>query len=119
MRANDITLRQNLQYAERRMGRVRGGGGLGRELSVRYQVSGVKFHVFMHGPYNFSMKRKSRPKLGNKEKSTQKKKKYPLRGLPVVYRAPMESIASNDWKYMNNVPARIPGVEVCGVTRSV
>ncbi len=68
--------------------------------------------------YNFSMKRKSRPKLGNKKKST-KKKKYPLRGFPVVYRAPMESIASNDWESMSNVPARIPGVEVCGVTRSV
>lgn len=56
------------------------------------------------------MKSKPPPKPSNKKKSTQEKK-YPLRGKSVVYRAPMESVASNDWESMNNAPARIPGID--------
>jgi hypothetical protein len=56
------------------------------------------------------MKSKPYPKPNNKKKSTQKKK-YPLHGKSVVYRTPMESLASNDWESMNNTPARIPGID--------
>jgi hypothetical protein len=56
------------------------------------------------------MKSKPHPKPSNKKKSTQKKK-YPLRGKSVVYRTLMESVASDDWKSMNNPPARIPGID--------
>jgi hypothetical protein len=56
------------------------------------------------------MKSKPHPKPSNKKKSTQKKK-YSLRGKAVVYRTPMESVASNDWESMNNAPARTPGID--------
>jgi len=31
--------------------------------------------------------------------------------MSVVYRAPMESVASNDWESMNNALARTPGID--------
>ena len=56
------------------------------------------------------MKGENRTKQQNKKvgKKPAQKKKYPLRGKPVIYRDPFKSIAVNDWESLNNAPARVP-----------
>lgn len=53
-------------------------------------------------------KNKPHVKSSNKKKPSQKKK-YPLRGKPVIYCDPFKSVAVDDWESLNNAPARIPG----------
>lgn len=45
------------------------------------------------------------------EKKSAQKKKYPLRGAPIIYRDPFTSAAVDDWESLNNAPVRVPGID--------